>query len=49
MASGRISTEEAAAIAAVIEGQRRALETEQLEARMIAIEESLKSNEQKQH
>jgi Family of unknown function (DUF5681) len=49
MASGRISTDEAAAIAAVIEGQRRALETEQLEARMILVEESLKSNEQKHY
>jgi hypothetical protein len=46
MADGIISTEEAAAVAAVIESQRRAIETEQLEARLLAMEERLKSNEQ---
>jgi hypothetical protein len=44
MASGMISTDEAAAIAAVIETQRRAIETEQLQLRLLAIEEQLKSN-----
>jgi hypothetical protein len=44
MASGMISTDEAAAVAAVIEGQRRAIETEQLQVRLLAIEEQLKSN-----
>jgi Family of unknown function (DUF5681) len=49
MSNGTISPDEAAAVAAVIESQRRAIETERLETRMLAIEESLKSNEQKQH
>jgi hypothetical protein len=43
MADGMISTDEAAAVAGVIEMQRRAIETEQIEARLLAIEESLKS------
>jgi len=45
MADGMISTDEAAAVAAVIETQRRAIETEQLQIRLLAIEEQLKSNE----
>jgi hypothetical protein len=45
MGDGAITTEEASAICAVIENQRRAIETEQLEARLLAIEEGLKSND----
>jgi Family of unknown function (DUF5681) len=45
MADGMISTDEAAAVAAVIETQRRAIETEQLQERLLAIEEQLKPNE----
>lgn len=44
MADGMISTDEAAAVAAVIETQRRAIETEQLQVRLLAIEEQLKSS-----
>jgi len=40
-----LSPDEAAAVASVIETQRRAIETEQLEARMIAIEEQLANAE----
>jgi len=47
MSSGMISAEEATAIVAVIESQRRAIETEELEARLLAIEEHLKTNAQK--
>jgi hypothetical protein len=45
MADGMISTDEAAAVAGVLEMQRRAIETEQLQVRLLAIEEHLKSNE----
>jgi hypothetical protein len=45
MADGTITTEEASAICAVIEAQRRAIETVEFEVRLLAIEESLKSNE----
>jgi hypothetical protein len=45
VADGMISTDEAAAVAAVIEAQRRRIETEQLQVRLLAIEEHLKSNE----
>jgi hypothetical protein len=45
MGSGSITTEEAAAIAAVVEMQRRAIETVELEARMSAVEEAMKSND----
>ena len=39
MAEGTISPEEAGAVAAVIETQRRAMETLELEARIAALEE----------
>ena len=45
VADGMISTDEAAAVGAVIEAQRRRIETEQLQVRLLAIEEHLKSNE----
>lgn len=38
MGRGEISAEEAAAMAAVLEGQRRAIETADLEARLAAVE-----------
>lgn len=41
MAAGKISPEEASAISAVIDGQRRAIETVEIEARLHAIEEKL--------
>lgn len=41
MAEGTLTADEASAVAAVIETQRRALETEQLEVRMTAIEAQL--------
>jgi hypothetical protein len=46
MAEGVLSPEEAAAVSAVVEAQRRAIETEQLEARLSTIEDQVKSNEQ---
>ena len=38
MSSGDLSPDEAAAVSAVIEGQRKAIETESLEARIAALE-----------
>ena len=46
MASGVLTPDEAVAVANVVECQRKAIETEQLEARMLAIEAQLKSNAQ---
>jgi len=39
MASGNITPEEAQAVAAVLEGKRRAVETVELEARIAALEQ----------
>jgi hypothetical protein len=44
MGDGTITAEEAFSMCAVLESQRRAIETEQMEARMLAIEEHLKSH-----
>jgi len=46
MGAGAISAEEASAMCTVIDSQRQAIETEQLEARLLAIEEHLKTNAQ---
>ena len=46
LAVGAITTDEASGICAVIESQRRAIETAELERRLLAIEEHLKSNAQ---
>jgi hypothetical protein len=46
MGDGTLSPDEAAAVSAVIEGQRRAIETFELEARLLGIEEHLKTNAQ---
>jgi hypothetical protein len=46
MADGSLSPDEAAAVSAVIEAQLRSLETLELEARLLAIEEHLKTNAQ---
>jgi hypothetical protein len=46
MANGTISTDEASAICSVLESHRRSLETTELEARLLSIEEALKSHEQ---
>jgi hypothetical protein len=46
MGDGTLSPDEAAAVAAVIEVQRRAVETIDLEARLRAIEERIGSDDQ---
>ena len=46
MGAGAISADEASAMCAVLETQRRAIETEELERRLLAIEEQLKTNAQ---
>jgi methionine aminopeptidase len=46
MGDGTLTPEEAASVAAVIETRRRAIETVELEARLLSIEEALKSHGQ---
>ncbi len=47
MGEGSITADEASAMCAIIETRRRAIETVELEARMVAIEKRLKSDESK--
>jgi hypothetical protein len=45
MAAGELTTEEASAICAILDIQRRSLETVELESRLVAIEQQLRSSD----
>jgi hypothetical protein len=47
LAAGHLTPDEAAAVSAVIEGQRRAIETAELETRLRAVEERIGTDEQR--
>jgi hypothetical protein len=47
LAAGHLTPEEANAVASVIEGQRRAIETAEHEARLRALEERVGTDEQR--